>query len=90
MNGKELWLRIFNTDFEEAVLSHLDFEKNFDDEGTDEENKEIVEALEGHTIEDIMNWRCNYEGWGIDTSMIREMFEQLQVKNIDEEVRNWD
>jgi len=88
MNGKELWMRIFNTDFEEAVLSHLNLEKNFEDEGTDEENKEIVEALEGKTLQDMIDYRCQYFGYGIDSTDIRDMIEQLQIEDI-KEIKGW-
>jgi len=88
MEGKELWLRIFNTDMEEPVLAFLEFEKDFEDEGTDEENKDIVEALEGKTLKDVVDWTCQYYGYGLYASDIAHMIDILQIKNI-EEIKEW-
>ncbi len=88
MNGKELWLKIFNTDFEESVLTHLNLKKDFEDQGTDEENKEIVKALDGFKLSDIIDWHCVYNGYGIDSSSIRSWIEMLQIEDI-EEIKGW-
>ena len=89
MNGKELWLRIFNTDLEESVLAHLGLEKNFEDEGTDEENAEIVKALDERELSDIIDWHCNYHGYGIGASDIRSWIEMLQIEDI-ETIKDFD
>jgi len=89
MKGIELWRRIFNTDFEDSVLAHLELEKNFKDMGTDEENKEITDALEGNNLSDIIDWHCLYIGCGIDSSDIRSWIEMLQIEDI-ETIKEWD
>jgi hypothetical protein len=90
MNGKELWLKIFNTDLEKAVLSMLNLEKNFEDDGTDEENAEIVKALDGKKISDIVDYYLRYYGHGMDCTDIRYLLiELLEIDNIDE-IKNWE
>ena len=79
MNGKEVWLKVFNTDFEEAVLNYLDMEKDFEDEGTDEQNEDIVKRLEGWTYEKLFDIYLNYHGHGLDFSTLKDMFEMLQI-----------
>ena len=88
MEGKELWGRVFNTDLEESVLAHLGLEKDFEDEGTDEENSEIVEALEGFDLSHIIDWHCQYIGCGIDSSDVRSWIEMLQIEDI-ETIKDW-
>jgi len=80
MKGKEIWMRVFNTDLEEGVLADIQKEKNFEDEGTDEENKEIVEALEGWTLSKVVDVYFYYNGDGVDSSVIRGLFDMLQIK----------
>lgn len=84
MNGKELWSKIFNTDFEDAILGVLELEKNFQDLGTDEENAEIVEALDGLTLMDMIDKRGIWEGTSICGSDIVDMFSQLDISTIHE------
>lgn len=79
MKGKDVWLKVFNTDFEEAVLGEIGIEKDFDDEGTDEENKEIVDALDGWTYERLFDCWFQYHGNGLYFSDIKYIFELLQI-----------
>jgi hypothetical protein len=89
LTGKELWMKIFNTDFEEAALANLKLKKDFDDDGTDKENKEIVKKLEGHTLQDVVDWYLDYYGHGMHASDIKDMVEMLQIEDI-EEIKEWE
>lgn len=82
MKGMEVWLKIFNTDFEDAVLSEIGEEKNFVDEGCSHENKKIVDKLEGWTYAQLFNCYCNYHGSsGMDFATLVNIFEMLQIED---------
>lgn len=86
----ELWGVVFNTDLEEAVLSHLELEKDFVDMGTDEENADIVAALEGFNKGDILDWYCQYEGNGLTSGDFKYLIsEQLDIQDI-REIEEWE
>jgi hypothetical protein len=84
MKGIDLWKRVFNTDLEEAVLENLNLQKKFVDDGTPEENKEIVDALDGHSLADVVDWYFSYNGNGISSSDIIDLFDMLQIENVKE------
>jgi len=80
MKGKLVWLKIFNTDFEEAVLCHIGEEKTFIDEGTDEQNKNIVAKLDGITYQQLFDIYFEYySSHGMSFSTLQNMFEMLQI-----------
>jgi hypothetical protein len=81
MDGNTVWKKVFNTDFEKAVLNELNIEKTFEDMGTDEENKEIVEALDGWTYERLFDCYFDYYGHGFSFSDLVCMFDMLQIED---------
>jgi len=69
--------KIFNTDLEEAFLERNGLTKNFDDMGTEEERKEIVEVLENKTIRDIIDDYLQYHGHGLYSSDLSYLLIEL-------------
>lgn len=88
-SGMELWLKIFNTDLEEAYLSMNDLEKDFQDGGSDEENAEIVASLEGKNISNILDDYFQYHGNGIYASDLKYLLIDLLDLEI-EDIRGLD
>ena len=89
LTGKELWMRIFNTDLEESTLAHIECKKDFEDEGTDSENAHIVNRLHGYNLSHIVDWHLQYLGTGLDSSDFRSIIEMLQIENL-ETIKEWD
>lgn len=87
MKGQDVWMRIFNTDFEEAVLAEIDETRNFEDQGTPEQNAKIIEKLDAYdyTFGELFDiyfsyYSCN--GMSFDT--LKDLFDMLQIENWNE------
>ena len=85
----ELWLKIFNSDLEEAYLSMNDLEKDFEDEGDEEQNAEIVASLEGKNISHIIDDYFQYHGNGVYASDLKYLLIDLLDLDI-EDIRGLD
>ena len=90
MTPKELWGKIFNSDLEEPFLERNNLTKNFDDMGTEEEMAPMLEALEGKTMRDIVDYYLQYNGHGLYASDLRYLIiDLLEIDDI-EEIERWE
>lgn len=82
-NGLDLWLKIFNSDLEEPVLANLHINKNFRDEGSEDERREIVNALENKSLSWILDCYFWYKGHGIYSNDIKYLLiDLLKINSI--------